>query len=314
MASFDYGPDNSSKPTNAIFKEGSNIRVKTSASEMLTLVRYMPLMAGPYVTEEDEFWSLLLSLRDLLDKLMSPTVYRVDVEKCRVLIRDFLLAYKTVSKKPLTPKFHFLIHYPRMMELFGPLTQLWTMRFEAKHKVSKIAARTSSNRVNICKTVALRNQLTLNHLFLKKDAFRIIEQGKLVKLLRSTIQQIETNLPSSQLSSGCQVFSVKWIKKHGLRVDTNTSVLTIDLCSETGYPLFGKVIKIYLSNSKKVILKCLSMPCISFNDHYCAYNVNYLGNNIIYVDYEEIFSPIPNTFTIMPDFKGYVTVRSNNIE
>ncbi|KAL1448461.1 hypothetical protein WDU94_000542 [Cyamophila willieti] len=309
--SFDYGPDNSSKPTNAILKEGSSIRIKTSAAEMLTLVRYLPLIAGSYVPEDNDFWSLLLSLRELLDKLMSPRIYKSTVDQCRGLIRDFLLEYKTVAKKPLTPKFHFLIHYPRIMGLFGPLTQLWTMRFEAKHRVSKIAARTSSSRVNICKTVAIRNQLTLNHIFLKENPFRDLEHGIKTKLSKSTIQEMQTNFPSLQMVPS-QMFSVKWIKKYGFRVDVKSSILTTDMCLETGYPVFGRVVKIYLVNTEQIILQCTKVPCISYNDHYFAYEVDYLCNNMFYVNYEELHTPIPNTFTIMSDFKGFVTVRSVN--
>jgi len=32
------------------------------------------------------------------------------------------------------------------MEKFGPLISLWSMRFEAKHRISKISANTSRNR------------------------------------------------------------------------------------------------------------------------------------------------------------------------
>lgn len=309
IVSFDYGPDNSAKPVNALLKEGSIVKIKTSAAEMLTLVRYMPRIAGPYVVTDDEIWDLLLTLRELLDKLLSPRIDKSTLEQARGLIRDFLLSYKTVTKKPLTPKFHFLIHYPGVMEKYGPLSQLWTMRFEAKHKVSKIAARTSTNRVNICKTVANRNQLTLNNLFLKKNPFVLFECGKKTTLKKSTKETIIANFP---LVGTHTMYSVKWIKKNGYGVDIQTSILTLDLCLETGYPVLARVLKIYLTTSNQIILKCLSLPCSSFSDHFYAYAVDYLSTHVLYVHYDQIHIPISNTITIMPDFKAYVTVRPIN--
>ncbi|KAF0683220.1 Uncharacterized protein FWK35_00038465, partial [Aphis craccivora] len=41
------------------------------------------------------------------------------------------------------------------------------MRFEVNHRLLKISANTSSNRRNICKTLAIKHQLQLNNLFLK---------------------------------------------------------------------------------------------------------------------------------------------------
>lgn len=90
ISSFNYGPDASSKPLNAIMKEGSEIKVKTSASEMLTLVRYFPLIIGFHVPEDNEVWRLVLLLKELLEKLLSDRVYQSTKEQIQVLINGFL--------------------------------------------------------------------------------------------------------------------------------------------------------------------------------------------------------------------------------
>lgn len=51
------------------------------------------------------------------------------------------------------------------------------MRYEAKHRISKISANTSSNRRNICKTLAIKHQLQLNYLFLKGTIGKNIKMG-----------------------------------------------------------------------------------------------------------------------------------------
>jgi hypothetical protein len=51
------------------------------------------------------------------------------------------------------------------------------MRYEAKNRISKISANTSSNRHNICKTLTIKHQLLLNYLFLKGTLGKNIELG-----------------------------------------------------------------------------------------------------------------------------------------
>lgn len=55
----------------------------------------------------------------------------------------------------LKSNYHHMVHYHTIMEKFGPLISLWSKRFKAKHRISKISANTSSNRHNICKTLAI---------------------------------------------------------------------------------------------------------------------------------------------------------------
>ncbi|XP_031359486.1 uncharacterized protein LOC116183029 [Photinus pyralis] len=142
LVSFDYGPDSGSKPTSCIILEAANsVRIKTSAIEMLTLMRYFGLIAGYYVPVGDETWELYLALRKILERLLNHRVYSDTVEQLKYLIRDFNALYRQVSGETLKPKFHFLTHYPDMLLKFGPLRHVWTMRFEAKHRVSKMAAR-----------------------------------------------------------------------------------------------------------------------------------------------------------------------------
>ena len=66
----------------------------------------------------------------------------------------------------LKPKHHFLLHYPRIMKLMGPLGNISSMRYEAKHSQGKTVAKVSRNRVNVCRTIALKEAYVLNFRFL----------------------------------------------------------------------------------------------------------------------------------------------------
>lgn len=66
---------------------------------------------------------------------------------------------KLVGK--LKPKMHFLLHYPRIMLLFGPVIHFSAMKYERKNKeLKEIAVGTSSN-LNLLLTVAIKHQLKL---------------------------------------------------------------------------------------------------------------------------------------------------------
>jgi hypothetical protein len=59
----------------------------------------------------------------------------------------------------------------------GPLINLWCMQFEANHRISKISANTFSNRHNICKTLAIEQQLLFNNLFIEGNLGNEIESS-----------------------------------------------------------------------------------------------------------------------------------------
>ncbi|CAG9818755.1 unnamed protein product [Phaedon cochleariae] len=72
IASFNYGPDSGSKPTNCLIVDGSTLKLKTSAAEMMTLVRYFGILVGYYVPNDCEVWDLYIYLRRILDRLVNP--------------------------------------------------------------------------------------------------------------------------------------------------------------------------------------------------------------------------------------------------
>ncbi|KAL1472342.1 hypothetical protein MTO96_039402 [Rhipicephalus appendiculatus] len=75
-------------------------------------------------------------------------------------IKTFLEHFKSCyPDAAVTPKMHYLVHYPRIIAELGPLTQFWCMRFEAKHQYFKALASRTMNFKNICKTLAQRHQL-----------------------------------------------------------------------------------------------------------------------------------------------------------
>lgn len=310
MFSFDYGPDRSSKPSNALRKEGSTLNLKTSGSEMLVLVRYFALMVGPFVPRGDKIWHLYLLLRKLLDSLFVHSVYVSDIEQLKVLIEEFLFEYHSINNK-LQPKFHFLTHYPAMFSKFGPLVYLSSMRFEAKHKISKIAAKAVCTRTNITKTIAIRNQLTLHQWFLDRCPIKKFTQGKATENHSFDSEFIKSKfkiVPSTNL------FSVRKVTLDGNTIRCN-DVLTVDLCLIKNEPILAEVESIF-TNDSDVFFVCLPFTNIEFDPHYFSYYVERsINQDKLYFSRKDLHSIVPNTLTRLRDSKLdkmdlFVTLRS----
>ena len=56
--------------------------------------------------------------------------------------------------KKIIPKKHFLVHYPHLIRLIGPLIRLSTLRFERKHGELKRITQEAYNTKNMMKTIA----------------------------------------------------------------------------------------------------------------------------------------------------------------
>ena len=57
----------------------------------------------------------------------------------------------------LRPKHHYIEHYPQLIKAFGLLCDVWTMRFEGKHKFFKKVIRDAPNYRNVALTLAVKH-------------------------------------------------------------------------------------------------------------------------------------------------------------
>lgn len=307
---FDYGPDNSSKPNNSLVVDGSKIRFKTSASEMKTLVAYFGLIVGSIVNVNDPVWELYLLLRQILDKLLTHRIFPSNMELVSHLIEEFLERFTSVTKSSLKPKFHFLVHYPKMFLKFGPLVQVWTMRFEAKHQVSKIAARASKNRINITKTLALRNQLSLNYKFLKRSVPLCFSMGRKTELDPNSYLGLKVTKKCNQSLETLYFFTVPWFICDGIRLAV-TDVVTVDICPNSCLPIFAQIKAIIVNSidNTDIYLECEIFETQHFDAHFHAYlvNPNDDSSSIIFKKHE-LYTLVPNTLTKLTN-KNFITLR-----
>ena len=154
---FNYGKcDVTNKP--AVPKKLDSI-TSQSASQMYTLLRLLPLMIGHFIPEDNMAWEIFLLLKDIIEIVTSPTLDKKICPFLQSLISDHhLLLKNTFPSVRMTPKHHYLIHYPEMILKYGPLRSCWCMRFEAKHSYFKQISLRPGNYKNLPLTLAERHQ------------------------------------------------------------------------------------------------------------------------------------------------------------
>ena len=157
LSNFGYGQnDVRNKPPNItrlMLRNG----LSGKASEKWCLFRLLPMIIGNKVPVGDDDWKFYLICREMADYLMAPVYRKSWGAYLTNVIAEFIELFASYRDN-IPCKVHYLIHYPRLMLMFGPLILLWCMRFEAKHQYFKKLAHVVCNFRNIALTLAGRHQ------------------------------------------------------------------------------------------------------------------------------------------------------------
>lgn len=152
------------KPTIIIYNTIKNqFHLKMSASEILLLIRYFPLIVGHLIPRNDTHWQLFLYLRQICDIVSSPRLVESHLKLLEELIKLHNNLYIEIVST-LKPKFHFLVHYPRILKNNVPCVHYWGMRFESRHKELKNIVQSTSSLKNLLVTIAKKEMLKFCYL------------------------------------------------------------------------------------------------------------------------------------------------------
>ena len=83
---------------------------------MWCLARYLPLLVGDLVPEDDDNWQNFLLLMDIVDYLFASTCNDIIVADLRYKIQAHHTEFKRLyPEHTIIPKMHYMIHYPEMI-------------------------------------------------------------------------------------------------------------------------------------------------------------------------------------------------------
>ena len=211
--------------------------------ENWSLVRFLPLIIGHRVPEGDQTWELVLELKDLVELLSTPYFTQDSLCYLQAKISDHRQLLQTVfSEKKLCPKHHFVEHYPHLIQKFGPPTECWTIRFEAKHSFFKKVVRDANNFKNILLTLASRHQLMLAHYLEMPSIFK--PDTETAKVSDVCLEVLDADIRQAILKKFGHV-DVVGLTPHVFRNGTKYSKgMILSAGSTSGLPDFGRILEI----------------------------------------------------------------------
>ena len=246
LRNFDYGPVHSNLPDNIKKEMLDRRKLRFTASEMQTFIFNFNLLIGPWITDKTcKHWQLYLLFREITILVCSDIVTKNSHFNLISLVEGHNTLYVELFGETLKYKQHLLIHYGKVMQKFGPLSQFSTIRSEGKHKVFTSTLKNSSCKKNILKTVATKAQLQYAYLFNCYDFSTNIEIGP-----QSDIYDINLleDFGVNYVARGCDL---KFIKTLGKIFKPN---VVFERPTNEIFPDFGVVSRIFISNSVIYIL------------------------------------------------------------
>ena len=245
----------------------NNGKVSLSASEAWCLFRLLPLILYDLISGDNDAWRLYGLLSEIFEIVFAPRFEKHILSHLNLLISKFYSSFVAEAPSYVKPKFHFLLHYPRLMSFYGPLCHLWCMRFEQFHQKLKKIVRNCPSFKNVAFTIAHRLQqgkcyelvenscLYNNELYVGKNVIESSEVSQeVVEFLKATF-----DYDSSQI-----LHSVAGVTLQGVTY-ANNLVFIVDVIDNI--PVFVTIHKILVCKGEVVAvckyLKPIKFHCIS---------------------------------------------------
>ena len=277
IKSFNYGyTEISTKPpeiTHRCITE--DMKIRFSASEMLTMVHIFPLLIGDKIPHHDKNYHCFMTLIKILQICLAPVVTDSLVAFLRVLIEEHHHSFCEIyANESFIPKLHFMVHYPNQIIRHGPLICSWTMRHEGKLNFFKQASK-SSNFKNITLTLVKRHQLWLLYQLQTQSVMdNEVVRGPVI----SCNDVCNENATVSRLiksKTNCHDYSLitrlRWVKMNGLKYMPNNAFIISSVVD--GEPKFSKLTEVFLIDTSKILLQTLTYENLSYTEHTFSYSI-----------------------------------------
>jgi hypothetical protein len=253
---FNYGHlINSNKPSSITKEHLQRGYLRMSASESLLFVKTFRFFVGHLIPNDNDEWKLYLKILEIVNIIFSNTIPKACVQQLKILIQEHNEMYIALFGN-LKPKFHFLIHYPTVIQESGPPKHFSALRFESKHSELKTISSSIKSRINLPKSIATRYQLKLSNRFLKQTGIRSIETYSKLKLIKNDKFFCANS------------YEVLRYSNHG-----KTYYINSIICIEKGdiWPKFAKIKRIVVK--PKLIFFVKQINILYFDEHFLAFLV-----------------------------------------
>lgn len=237
-----------------------------SAAEMLALTSYFGILVGDLISDHEQSWTLYTLIREILDILLSRTFNLAKIEYLEVIIQEHHMLFCELFGEHLRPKFHILLHYPKMILTIGPPRNIWCMRYESYHKLLKTTANSTTCRKNLLLTLSIKDSLRFSYRVLSKTGFS--NTPKFGPAIINGVSEflVQHNL-SLKLKENC--FLVNWLSINSVFLKIGLALLTDQ---NNILPLFERIERIIV-NDKIVYFVVSPLETMGYNIKAQAYEI-----------------------------------------
>lgn len=302
LSIFNFSFEKFNKPPTIFHGFENKNKLNMSASETLCFTRYLPLLVGDLIPEDDDVWKLFLILRNIIDITTSDFTTSQYIAELEWLISEHNRLYLNLFKDTLKPKHHHLLHYAEVMKQIGPVQNISSMRFESKHREAKSTANVTYCRKNITKSLALKHQL--------KFCFRLMSNKfKDVLIVGPSVYYHDAN-DSDDNESYPKEFTlhtvVKWVRLSSFEYKLH-SMIVVDIINLL--PEFGIISKILVNDKREVCFIYKSFKTLCFSEHYHAFEIEatQTTSRVLSIDLPSYLSTVLHS--VSPNGKHYAALR-----
>ncbi|XP_063918286.1 uncharacterized protein LOC135133729 [Zophobas morio] len=284
IKSFNFGHNYQCTKPSPISLDKLGNSIGQRAAQTFCLLKFIPLILSDKILSLSEQhqrkYQVIQLILKIVNIVFSTVNTKASVSELKELIRQH---HELVIKEyniNLTPKHHFMIHYPYIILKMGPLIGLCCMRFEAKHGYFKNLVTKLKNYKSLCKTLSFRHQehiwhqwnnINLGYQPLYGKCSQINYKNKLysvsLKHFVDSILGVEDNY-SVTVTNSVTAFSTFFQKK-----------MFVTLEHDEKYPLFSEIIELLIINNSPYLI-CTTWDTITFNEIYQAYIIRSPNNTI----------------------------------
>ncbi len=243
-----------------------------NAHENWCLIRLLPFLVGQYVPPGEKAWEVLMLVKDIVELVVAPrftdeTLYFLE---CKLAEHSELLQ-STFPELRLRPKHQYIEHYPQLIKAFGPLCDVWTMRFEGKHKFFKKVIRDAQNYRNVALTLAVKHQKAVSYHLDSSSFFKpSVEMEKVTTVSVSSFPDNIQMVLRQKIHKPAAVFVASSICLDGV---TYKADMVVSAGSCSGLPDFRQITQIVAVHTE-IMFVCRVMSAW-YHEHLRSYEVCY---------------------------------------
>lgn len=281
LEQFSYGKHDKGNEKQSInIKEIESRKLKMSAKQMISFCHYFTILFGHFIPHGDQIWQFLLDFFELIDDILCFEITNRLMIQITSKITKLNQTYQILFKKNLTPKFHFLTHYELIIKNCGPLRNLWSFKYEGKHKQFKIYSHVTTSRKNIPISFSYKQQMAFANFLLKNQTnddiiLRKLQHDKIIKNLISKHLKIAPNSFSIYLEGNI------WGYSYSTQHFVATFIKDFEIYS---------IALIIRTTTNKIFLCCKKITT-TFNNHYAAFECGLIETKYKILNLTDIVGP-----------------------